>query len=85
MVWLAEAQATLAAAYALPGMRDDLTEEQRADPAVRAPSSTERADGMCLYALALHRAAAGSSPEAHEVCAPYPTSSIMPPRPSNLL
>lgn len=49
-------------------MRDDLTEEQRLDAAVRAPSSSERADGLCLYALALHRAGGTSGSEAHEVC-----------------
>lgn len=64
----AEARRALADAHALPGMRDDLTEEQRLDPAVRAPTATERADGLCLYALALHRSSTASQ-EAHEVCA----------------
>eukprot|EP00892_Ulva_mutabilis_P009788 jgi/Ulvmu1/7181/UM034_0090.1 len=61
-----EARGVLADAHALPGMRDVLTEDQRLDAAVRVPTATERADGLCLYALALHRCG-GAGKQAHEV------------------
>ena len=65
---LIEAHKSIAVAYALPGVVEEITKEQFTLERCRVPTIHERAAIICMYATCLHQLAGDKeSPEAHKV------------------